>query len=155
ASTPPLQAPLPRADRRGLPHRIAGVDRAQTHVRPDRPTATNPPASNGSREELGRADRLAHTPADTREPSQPMSRRAAALGSAAFFALAPGIVAGVVPWLLTHWHTQHEYALSLRLAGAALLAAGSVALASAFVRFVIDGIGTPAPVAPTRNLVVN
>jgi protein-S-isoprenylcysteine O-methyltransferase Ste14 len=61
----------------------------------------------------------------------------------------------VVPWLLTHWHAQHEYGLPLRLAGAALLAAGLVALASAFIRFVIDGLGTPAPVAPTRNLVIN
>ena len=91
----------------------------------------------------------------TRGRSKPMTRRSAALGSAAFFGLAPGVVAGLVPWLLTHWRIQHQYWLPLRIAGAALLGAGVVALASAFVRFVIDGIGTPAPVAPTRILVVN
>ena len=38
--------------------------------------------------------------------------------------------------------------------GAALLAAGLVVLVQAFVRFVVEGLGTPAPVAPTEHLVV-
>ena len=42
----------------------------------------------------------------------------------------------------------------LRLAGVGLIAAGVVALVHAFVRFVQEGIGTPAPIAPTRYLVV-
>ena len=37
---------------------------------------------------------------------QPMRRSAAAAGSAAFFAVAPGVVAGVVPWLLTGWDVR-------------------------------------------------
>ena len=37
--------------------------------------------------------------------------------------------------------------------GALLVAAGAVVLVDAFVRFVVEGIGTPAPVAPTQRLV--
>jgi hypothetical protein len=44
--------------------------------------------------------------------------------------------------------------MPLRVAGVALLAAGVVVLVQAFVRFVVEGVGTPAPVAPTQRLVV-
>jgi protein-S-isoprenylcysteine O-methyltransferase Ste14 len=44
--------------------------------------------------------------------------------------------------------------LALRVAGAVLLAASIPVLVSAFVRFVREGAGTPAPVAPTGHLVV-
>jgi protein-S-isoprenylcysteine O-methyltransferase Ste14 len=50
-------------------------------------------------------------------------RAQAAAGSALFLAAAPGLVAGLVPYL-------------------------------AFGRFVVEGLGTPAPVAPTEDLVV-
>jgi protein-S-isoprenylcysteine O-methyltransferase Ste14 len=40
------------------------------------------------------------------------------------------------------------------VAGALLLAAGAIVVVSAFVRFVVEGLGTPAPVAPTERLVV-
>jgi protein-S-isoprenylcysteine O-methyltransferase Ste14 len=83
-----------------------------------------------------------------------VTRRTAALGSAAFFALAPGTVVGLIPWWLTRWHVRHGQAWTLRVAGACLLLAGTAALVSAFARFVIDGIGTPAPLAPTERLVV-
>jgi protein-S-isoprenylcysteine O-methyltransferase Ste14 len=42
----------------------------------------------------------------------------------------------------------------LRGVGALLLVAGAAVLLSAFVRFVVEGLGTPAPVAPTEHLVV-
>jgi protein-S-isoprenylcysteine O-methyltransferase Ste14 len=42
----------------------------------------------------------------------------------------------------------------LRVFGVALIAAGAVVVVQAFVRFVAEGVGTPAPVAPTRMLVV-
>jgi protein-S-isoprenylcysteine O-methyltransferase Ste14 len=42
----------------------------------------------------------------------------------------------------------------LRALGAVLIAAGLVVLVHAFVRFVVEGVGTPAPVAPTEHLVV-
>jgi protein-S-isoprenylcysteine O-methyltransferase Ste14 len=42
----------------------------------------------------------------------------------------------------------------LRLAGGALLSLGATALLDSFGRFAIQGIGTPAPVFPTRHLVI-
>jgi len=82
-----------------------------------------------------------------------MSRARAAAGSLVFLALAPGVVAGLVPWLLTDWDST-DPPLALQLAGGALIAAGAAVLVSAFARFAIEGIGTPAPVAPTEHLVV-
>ena len=85
-----------------------------------------------------------------------MRRAGAALGSAVFFALAPGVVAGLVPWWLTGWQVRSlpGWWLPLRLAGVVLLVAGTAVLVQAFARFVVEGLGTPAPVAPTRELVV-
>jgi protein-S-isoprenylcysteine O-methyltransferase Ste14 len=73
-----------------------------------------------------------------------------------FFALAPGIVAGVLPWYLTDgWTRQHTHDPWLLAApGVALVAAGTAALLSGFVRYVTEGSGTPAPAAPTERLVV-
>jgi protein-S-isoprenylcysteine O-methyltransferase Ste14 len=80
----------------------------------------------------------------------------AAVGSVAFLVVAPGVVAGLVPWLLTRWEVEEPlpYWLPLRVVGAALLAFGLVVLLDAFARFVREGLGTPAPVAPTEHLVV-
>jgi protein-S-isoprenylcysteine O-methyltransferase Ste14 len=80
-------------------------------------------------------------------------RSIAAAGSTAFFALAPGATAGLIPWWLTGWDVRDLWAPA-RVAGALLLAAGAIVLVSAFVRFVVEGLGTPAPVAPTEHLVV-
>jgi protein-S-isoprenylcysteine O-methyltransferase Ste14 len=73
-----------------------------------------------------------------------------------FLVLAPGVVAGLIPWLLTGWEVREPlpYWLPLRVAGVILLAAGAAALLHAFWRFVVEGLGTPAPVAPTEHLVV-
>jgi protein-S-isoprenylcysteine O-methyltransferase Ste14 len=80
----------------------------------------------------------------------------AAAASSIFFALAPGVVAGLVPWLLTDWGVEEPlpYWLPLRVVGAALIVAGAAVLVHAFARFVAEGMGTPAPVAPTERLVV-
>jgi hypothetical protein len=80
----------------------------------------------------------------------------AAAGTSLFFALVPGIVAGVIPWWLTGWQAGDPlpYGAPLRVAGAVVLLAGAVVLLHAFARFVIEGIGTPAPAAPTERLVV-
>ena len=85
-----------------------------------------------------------------------MHKLRAALGSVVFFALAPGVVAGLVPWWLTSWKAAARPAwwLPLRATGAVLLLAGVGVLVHAFARFVVEGLGTPAPVAPTRELVV-
>ena len=44
--------------------------------------------------------------------------------------------------------------LPLRVVGGVLTAAATAFLVSAFVRFVIEGVGTPAPVAEPQHLVV-
>jgi protein-S-isoprenylcysteine O-methyltransferase Ste14 len=84
-------------------------------------------------------------------------RTAAAVGSSVFFALAPGTVAGLVPWALTGWHPHHTTIaawIPFRILGGALVVVALPVLVAAFVRFVREGIGTPAPVAPTEHLVV-
>ena len=85
-----------------------------------------------------------------------MHRRQAALGSAVFLLAAPGVMAGLVPWLLTGWDVEHPtgYWAPLRLVGALLIVVGVAVLLHAFARFVAEGGGTPAPVAPTERLVV-
>ena len=84
-----------------------------------------------------------------------MRKTRAAAGTTLFFALAPGVVAGLVPWSLTGWEVRGPDNWSLlRIAGLFMLAAGAGALVGAFVRFVVEGLGTPAPVAPTEHLVV-
>lgn len=78
------------------------------------------------------------------------------MGSLVFLVLAPGVVAGLVPWWLTGWRVDNPspYWVALRVGGLILLATGVVVLLQAFVRFVVEGLGTPAPVAPTQRLVV-
>jgi protein-S-isoprenylcysteine O-methyltransferase Ste14 len=85
-----------------------------------------------------------------------MRRRTALAGSSLFFALAPGTVAALVPWVLTGWRlgAPVTHWLPVRLLGLALALAGAVVLLHAFGRFVIEGSGTPAPVAPTDRLVI-
>jgi protein-S-isoprenylcysteine O-methyltransferase Ste14 len=84
-----------------------------------------------------------------------MRTGAAVAGSSVFFAVAPGVVAGVVPWALTRWEgAEPPWPLPVRPAGGVLLAACAVVLVQAFARFVREGRGTPAPVGPTERLVV-
>jgi protein-S-isoprenylcysteine O-methyltransferase Ste14 len=82
-----------------------------------------------------------------------MRKPAAAVGSAIFFVVAPIVVAGVVPWWLTGWHTGAGW-LPAQVLGWLLVAAGTAVLLHAFARFVREGSGTPAPIAPTERLVV-
>jgi protein-S-isoprenylcysteine O-methyltransferase Ste14 len=79
--------------------------------------------------------------------------RSAAAGASLFFALAPGVVAGVVPWLITGWEAEPVWP-GWRVLGALATLAGAAVLVHAFARFVREGVGTPAPVAPTERLVV-
>jgi protein-S-isoprenylcysteine O-methyltransferase Ste14 len=80
--------------------------------------------------------------------------RRAALGSAVFLVVAPGVIAGLVPWLLTGWDAAGDVPAPLVAGGAVLVAAGAGVLLHAFARFVIEGLGTPAPVAPPERLVI-
>ena len=80
-------------------------------------------------------------------------RARAAVGTAAFLVLAPGTTAGLIPYLLTGYEA-HSAPLLARIAGAALIAAGGAVVLEAFARFALQGLGTPAPVAPTEHLVI-
>lgn len=79
-----------------------------------------------------------------------------ALGSAVFLLIAPGTVAGLVPWVISRWRLQAPVMdlPLLRAAGALLIVAGIPVLLDSFARFALQGLGTPAPVFPTRRLVV-
>ena len=81
------------------------------------------------------------------------SKARAALGSVVFLAVVPGVVAGLVPWLSTRWHSR-DPSLVLQVLGVVLLVLGVGVLLHAFARFVVEGVGTPAPVAETERLVV-
>jgi protein-S-isoprenylcysteine O-methyltransferase Ste14 len=70
-----------------------------------------------------------------------------------FFALAPGVVAGVVPYWITGWQFEPVWP-PIRVLGAIVTAAAAAVLIHAFARFVREGVGTPAPIAPTEHLVV-
>ena len=84
-----------------------------------------------------------------------MKRNAAAAATAIFLVVMPGTMAGVIPWLLTGWEGRDpQWHPTIRIAGLAFVIAGSAVLLSAFVRFVVEGRGTPAPIAPTDRLVV-
>jgi protein-S-isoprenylcysteine O-methyltransferase Ste14 len=85
-----------------------------------------------------------------------MRRPIAAVGSAVFFLVGPGTVVGLIPWLLTRWQVRQPlpYWAPLRVLGGILLVAGLIVLVQAFVRFVVEGLGTPVPVAAPERLVV-
>lgn len=80
----------------------------------------------------------------------------AIIGSAVFLVIAPGFVAGLVPWWISHWRLEAPFfGMPLfRLAGGALILMGVAGLLDSFVRFAVQGLGTPAPVFPTRHLVI-
>jgi len=87
-----------------------------------------------------------------------MLRRVSAMsGSAVFLVIAPGLVAGLAPWWISHWRLEAPFfGLQLfRFAGGILIALGGIGLLDSFVRFAVQGLGTPAPVFPTRHLVVS
>ncbi len=85
-----------------------------------------------------------------------MRRLGASVGSFLFFLAAPGVVAGLVPWWISGWQMRAPFLgwQSLRVAGVALIALGAPVLLDSFVRFALQGRGTPAPVLPTEHLVV-
>jgi protein-S-isoprenylcysteine O-methyltransferase Ste14 len=82
-----------------------------------------------------------------------MRTRAAAIGSAVFLLLAPGTAAGAVPYVLTGWDSE-SFPPAGRVVGALLLTVGLAAALHSFARFVSEGRGTPAPIAPPDRLVI-
>ncbi|MGH3493739.1 MAG: methyltransferase family protein [Sciscionella sp.] len=83
-----------------------------------------------------------------------MRKSAAALGSTAFFVAGPSLFMGVLPWRWTRWVVRRRYPWPVRSFGVSLIGAGTLIIASAFTRFVREGMGTPLPVAAPERLVV-
>ena len=79
------------------------------------------------------------------------------VGSAIFLVMAPGFVAGLVPWWISHWRFDSPFPGMpvFRFGGGVLVALGAIGLLDSFVRFALQGVGTPAPVFPTRHLVIS
>jgi protein-S-isoprenylcysteine O-methyltransferase Ste14 len=85
-----------------------------------------------------------------------MQRVSAVLGSALFFVVAPCVLAGMIPWSMTRWEFRPAFFgfEGARSVGVLLILVGLPGLVDSFARFALQGLGTPAPIAPTRNLVV-
>ncbi|WP_167137084.1 isoprenylcysteine carboxylmethyltransferase family protein [Diaminobutyricimonas sp. TR449] len=77
-------------------------------------------------------------------------------GSAIFLIVAPGVVAGLIPWLITRWDVADWGILNGFIAAAALILiiGGIWFLLHSFARFAGEGEGTPSPLSPTEHLVV-
>ena len=73
-----------------------------------------------------------------------------------FLLIAPLTVVGLVPWWITRWRMEPSFCglPLLRVTGLLLILASVPVLLDSFARFAIQGLGTPAPVFPTRHLVV-
>lgn len=80
----------------------------------------------------------------------------AVLGSVVFLLIAPGFIAGLVPWWISRWQMQPAFLgmAVFRLAGIALIGLGIPVLLDSFARFALQGRGTPAPILPPEHLVV-
>jgi protein-S-isoprenylcysteine O-methyltransferase Ste14 len=86
-----------------------------------------------------------------------MQRIGAVIGSAIFLVIAPGTLAVYVPWSLTHWHVAPPLLgfVAFRALGGIAIAAGLPMLLDSFARFALQGLGTPAPIAPPKHLIVS
>jgi protein-S-isoprenylcysteine O-methyltransferase Ste14 len=74
------------------------------------------------------------------------------LGTIVFLFAVPGVVAGLVPYLICGWRFGSSGVTSLL--GGAAVGVGVAFLLHSFVEFAARGVGTPAPIAPTKHLVV-
>ena len=85
-----------------------------------------------------------------------MRRMFAIIGSFVFLLIAPGFVAVVVPYWISRWNAgpAFEGSSAIRVLGGLLIILGAPLLLDSFARFALQGLGTPAPVFPTRHLVV-
>lgn len=80
----------------------------------------------------------------------------AVIGSLIWLVIAPGLIAGYLPWAITRWRIEPPLlgVGATRWLGALLILLGLPILLEAFARFAFHGRGTPAPVLPPERLVV-
>lgn len=78
------------------------------------------------------------------------------LGTIGFVLTVPGTVVVLAPYWLTDWRVGPPFlgTLLTRWLGGLLIVVGLPLFVDFVVRFVREGLGTPAPIAPTRHLVV-
>src|SRR5262245_50638943 len=85
-------------------------------------------------------------------PSETTRRRRAALGTLLFTLVVPGTLIVLVPRGLTGWRLADSWVL--RGLGLALIVSALPVFSAFLARFVREGLGTPAPIAPPEKLVV-
>jgi len=85
-----------------------------------------------------------------------MKRRRALLAPAVFFCLAPGTVAGLIPFWISRWQFEPSFFgfEPVRWFGVLLILFAVPVLLESCARFAVEGLGTPAPILPTQHLVV-
>lgn len=76
------------------------------------------------------------------------------LGTLGFVLVVPTTVIGYVPYALTGWVLRPPLFPGARVVGITLFLAALPLFIAFNLRFVREGEGTPAPIAPTRHLVV-
>jgi protein-S-isoprenylcysteine O-methyltransferase Ste14 len=86
----------------------------------------------------------------------PQRKILAVIGSVVFLLIAPMTVVGLIPYWITRWQMESSFGsfTFVRVTGVLLIVVGVSVLLDSFARFAIQGLGTPAPVFPTRHLVV-
>lgn len=81
-----------------------------------------------------------------------MGQARAIAGTVLFLFVAPGTVAGLIPWWISRWAWQTGWPY---WAGLVLVVLGLIGLLLCFADFALKGGGTPAPLAPTQRLVTS
>jgi protein-S-isoprenylcysteine O-methyltransferase Ste14 len=76
------------------------------------------------------------------------------IGTILFLLVAPGVIAGLVPWWITEWRGANWGGVVPTIVGILLISAGVVFVFNTFALFATEGRGTPAPIAPTEKLVI-
>jgi protein-S-isoprenylcysteine O-methyltransferase Ste14 len=78
------------------------------------------------------------------------------LGTIVFTVVVPGSVVGAIPYLISRWEMRPPLfgLAAARWIGVGMFVVAIPAFADFLARFVREGHGTPAPIAPPRRLVV-
>ena len=83
-------------------------------------------------------------------------RRSDLVRNAVFVVLVPGVIGGLVPWLISGYerHVWESFDVVVVALASVLIVTGAAVLLYGVWRFAADGRGTPSPTAPTERLVI-